>query len=493
MLGCTLRMTADTPSQTHEQPTASLPPKVAEAGRMSRQRGRHAPVRQNFSWYTCFVCFVLLVLMSVLTGGRAQSENTPRKENAAARPGQFIGMPAVPLGIGVNIHFIDNREDEVNRIARMGFRLIRTDLTWSKVETIRSVYNWGAYDRMMAQLHKYNLVPILVLDYGNPLYYSDKQAKALGRPDSASHAPLDQNAQSAFIPFARAAAARYKDQVIWEVWNEPNLTFGKPLREDLYADFAVAVCRGLREVDPNARVVGPAAGGFSFYLLEKFIQADSTGCFSAISVHPYRDEAPESVLGDWQKLRELIARIGNNPHAPVIDSEFGYSVTGTVWNEERQADYVTRAYLLDLLAGVPITVIYDLRNDSPNPHDKESNFGLFGDSEDPRYAGRMKQAGVALSTLLHGLNGLTLIGRVRSAETEFILAFGSGSQPTKIAAWSIRPDPVSVDLGPDACISAKADRPCGEDGLVTKTAPMTVRLTGRPVVVPVEAWRGEQN
>src|ERR1700704_4379139 len=99
----------------------------------------------------------------------------------------------------------------------MGFRVIRSDVSWSKVETRQGLYDWSATDSLVAKSRRRGLLPLLILAYSNPLYAPTWQGDT-GRLDWAFEPPITERARQAFVAFARAAAERYRGQVIWEVW-----------------------------------------------------------------------------------------------------------------------------------------------------------------------------------------------------------------------------------------------------------------------------------
>jgi hypothetical protein len=433
----------------------------------------------------CLLVELLIVLSWVAPNAASADQKTHLLSDDRLQA--MIGPRRVPNGIGVNIHFVDGHEYDLDLIRQIGFRMIRTDLLWSRVETERSQYNWGPYDALVDGSHKRGLIPLLILDYSNPLYAPSLSAEA-GSPNSAYEAPLSNVAQSGFIQFARAAALHYREKgdVIWEIWNEPNLNFGRPIQLRRYLRLALEACKAIHDANPRAFVIGPAVNGFPMAFLDEFLRADHNSCFEGISIHPYRDEAPESVLSDWSQLRHLIANASPPGHPVPVDSEWGYSAIGVPRIEGRQAEYVLRLFLLDLLAGVPITIVYDFRDDGRDPLDKEANFGLLRYSENPGSADAMKPAGAALSALLSSLDGLALIGRVRSSGPEMILAFGTALQPMKLVAWSPLANTPPVVLGPRLCI-ARSESPgsCRPEDLIAEIAPVAVPLAGKPAVIPV--------
>jgi hypothetical protein len=395
---------------------------------------------------------------------------------------QLVQGHAVPDGLGVNVHFSKGREHDLDLVKAMGFRLFRTDLTWSKVETQRGIYDWKAYDALVANGRQRGLIPLLILAYSNPLYTAKWMGDS-GRLDWAFEPPVSDNARNAFVAFARAAAERYRGQVVWEIWNEPNLTFGKPFRLDDYIRLALESCRAMRSAYREATIVGPASAGFAMGLLESFVKSDKEGCFDAISVHPYRDWDPDSALRDWQRLDAVLAKWDQGHTKVAINSEWGYSVRGGPWTERRQAEYVLRLYMTDLLAGIPLTIIYDLRNDGEDAHDKEANFGLLD------FHGKPKPVAGALTGMVRELRGMTVLGKVRTSSDEVsAVAFGAEHGLLKLVAWSLPSRQMQLTLGPTLCLASLplAGRKCGPADATILIAPTRLEISGLPTVVEVQ-------
>jgi hypothetical protein len=332
------------------------------------------------------------------------------------------------------------------------------------------------YDNFVKQSRARGITPLFILDYSNPLYVPTAGERWDNRP---SPAPASDVAQAAFARFAAAAVTRYRGLALWEVWNEPNLNFGKPIDLGAYIRFAGVVCKAMRHADPDAATIGPASSEFAFSFLRDFIASDRDHCFDAVSVHPYREMPPETALQDWVRLRAM------RPGIVLVNSEWGYSSIGGEWTLERQAEYITRLYLVDLLAGVPITMIYDARNDGPSSTDRESNFGLTD------FLGGLKPAAQRLAALVSSLEKLELLGRVRSPESDFLLLFGAGNRK-KLAVWTTGSAKKHLTLDSPLCIAAAGSRSveadvakCEDTDQVLNIEPISLTLTGQPIVVPI--------
>lgn len=418
------------------------------------------------------------LLLVLGLGSAANAQTTGR----GARLASVFAGGTVPSGLGVNIHFTDGHRQDLLRIHAMGFRVVRMDMVWELVERERGTYDWSHIDALVRDLRAAKLTPLLILDYANPVYVPGLAASS-GKPSPAFAALLSGDPRAGFLRFVRAAAERYGTGVVWEIWNEPDLNFGQPVDTEGYAGLAMESCHQIRDAVPDARVIGPAASHFAWPVLRQFVAADRAGCFDAVSVHPYRDGPPESVLQDWASLFGL-TDCADRPSCPtLVSSEWGYSVTGGTGTAERQADYVTRAYLLNLLAGVPFSVVYDWRNDGTDPNDKEANFGVID------HSGVVKPAGVALNRLVRQLTGLASLGRVDTPDPNvFVVAFGTGHAVRKLVGWSGDGATADILVPAHACIDPpRATHPIGACNPNGPTLPTTVRmrLSSSPSVVVI--------
>lgn len=389
---------------------------------------------------------------------------------------RFVGADRVPNGLGVNIH--ENSWDlgSLHAIRAVGFRLIRTDLLWATVEREAGRYDWGAADALIAAARSAGLTPLLILAYSNPLYARATVGQE-GVPSRAYAPPVEGDARAAFMRFVTAAASRYGKDAILEVWNEPDLNFGEPVNLQGFAGFAAEACRRAREGAPESAIIGPAASGFAWRLMSLVQAADAEHCFDAISVHPYRDRAPDDVVADWAELAAKVCP-GEIDCKRLVSSEWGYSAWGGIWTRERQADFVLRSYLLNVLAGVPVSIIYDWRDDGPSPDDKEANFGLLD------HAGRPKPVFTALSALLAELKGLRFLGQIPAhGRGTIVLAFGGETRPTKLVGWSSRRDQ-EVTVPADACVLGRSEGFCPAEP-VRLGVEMKLHLNSRPAVTRV--------
>jgi len=363
--------------------------------------------------------------------------------------------PVLPAGVGVNIHFIKGHEQDLDLIAAAGFKFIRMDFTWEAIERKKGEYDWSGYDELTANLEKRGLRALYILDYSNRLYEKSIPFAPPGRKvvKNAVVSPQTPESVAAFARWAGAAAKHYRGRrILWEIWNEPNIHFWIPKPDvEQYIRLALAVCNEIRHADPKATIVAPSSAGFPWEFLERFFAADMLRHIDAVSVHPYRRDPPETAAADYQRLRALIARHAppNKVGMPILSGEWGYATDTAGVSLDTQAAYFARQQLANLLAGVPLSIWYDWKNDGTDPKEKEHNFGTVDHTLKP------KPSYFAAQTLTRELAGYRVarriypppVGPAITPDNDFVLVLVNAAGNQKLAAWTLgEPHAVSVDL-----------------------------------------------
>ena len=346
----------------------------------------------------------------------------------------------IPAGVGVNIHFVGGHQRDLDMIADAGFKWVRMDFAWESIEKTKGVYDWSAYDELTANLEKHGLGAIYILDYSNPLY----EEKA-GDQVAAPHHSLSVDA---FSKWAAAAANHYHGKrIMWEIWNEPNGGFWKPVANvSQYSALAVATAAAIRAADAPATIIAPACAGFDWRFLETFLQSSVLENLDAVSVHPYRDfkTGPETAAADYARLRGLIEKYAptdEKKKMPILSGEWGYSTQHGGASLETQAAYAVRQQLSNLMNGVPLSIWYDWQNDGPDANYNEHNFGTVMNDLTP------KPAYIAIKTMTKNLGGYVFKERMASNEKDYLLIF-TNYHDQKLAAWTTgEPHQVKASFG----------------------------------------------
>src|ERR1035437_7707912 len=85
----------------------------------------------------------------------------------------YAATPFPTDGLGVNIHFTDPRPGEMEMLAAGGFKWVRMDFHWSSIEKQKGLYDFSAYERLLAALKPYGIHALFILDYTNKFYDDD--------------------------------------------------------------------------------------------------------------------------------------------------------------------------------------------------------------------------------------------------------------------------------------------------------------------------------
>lgn len=382
--------------------------------------------------------------------------------------------PTDPLaGMGVNIHFTDAQPGELEELSQAGFRWVRMDFHWDKTEKAPGVYNFSAYDRLLANLDKFHIHALLILDYTNPLYDQ-------GLPTCSDAG------RTAFAKWAVAAAKHFKSRgVIWEVWNEPNGGwFWKPkANADDYAKLALTVSQAIKTAVPNAMVVGPAVSGADIKFIETVAKAGVLPYWSGITIHPYYRSNPETYAKAYDQTRALIKTYAAPGQSlDVMCGESGYAMTWPGIDEATHGKYLARLFLFDVMSGVPLTIWYDWRDDGVDPKNQEHNFGIvhhdYHQGVGPVYD--TKSAYDAASTYAQQLQGAHYQERLETdSPDDYVLYFNEGRKDC-IVAWTSNPQPHEVTFpGPRG--TYRVTTYDGKDaGTIEAKGKLTLTLDGGP-------------
>ena len=329
----------------------------------------------------------------------------------------------VPYCLGVNIHFVEPREEELDKIQAAGFGMIRMDFAWEHVEKVKGEYDFGGYRRLTEALHQRGIVPLYILDYSNKLY-------------EKSRSIVTQEGRKAFAQFAAEAVKTLQSySIVWEIWNEPNLKQfwqDQPSADD-YATLVEETVKAMRAVDPDCTIVAPATSQIPLGFLDACFKRGMLRHLDAVSVHPYRTKNPETAMEGYQSLRELIRRYGFGKSTPILSGEWGYSVhayKGFPVNEHRQAQCLVRQFLTNFMAGVKISIWYDWHDDGTDPDEREHNFGIV------THDYQEKEAYKAAKVFNTQLKDLQFIQRLQlDSFSDYLLIFGNAERKM-LVGWT---------------------------------------------------------
>jgi hypothetical protein len=392
-----------------------------------------------------------LVLLIVFT---LPCSGCVRVKDCTYVPQSTTTAPLIPDSFGVNIDFTDPRPGEIKMLSESGVRWVRMDFVWEATEKEPGRYDFSAYDRLMTALEPYGIHALFILDYGNRLYDN-------------STPPRTGASRQAFARWAVAAAKHFAGRgALWEVYNEPNQTAFWPPKPNPqeYVALALAVGRAFHDAVPDEKLIGPATSEIDFDFLESCFKAGLLEYWSAVSIHPYRRNDPETAAQDYCRLRDMIRtyepirtgsgsdRVGTQKDIPIISSEWGYSSVWPGMSEEKQGQLLARAWLTNVANSISLSIWYDWRDDGLNLNEPEHHFGTvsnsYHDGRDPVYD--PKPAYLAAKTLAAFFNGYRFEKRLDAGGAEdYVFVFRKGGE-MRFAAWTTSNDVHSVLLPLDA-------------------------------------------
>lgn len=347
-----------------------------------------------------------------------------------------LPSPAMPESVGINIHFSNGHEKDLDLIAAAGIKVVRADFPWDKIERLQGVYDWSAYDELAANLAKRGIRPLFVLAYSNPLYEENTPKLWQGIwPYNEVMSPQRPSSVAAFARWSAEAAKHFsKYNVMWEIWNEPNIKFWRPAPDVAsYSRLATATCDAIRKADSNATIIGPAAAGLPWDFIEALFKTGVLNCLDGVSVHPYRSKMPETVAADYVRLRQLIAQYAppHRTNIPILSGEWGYTTIKNGIPLQDQADLAVRMQLVNLLNDVPLSIWYDWKNDGIDARNHENNFGIVEADL------KLKPAYLALKTMTKQLAGYRLVRRIDiDNNDDYALLFANAAGHSKLVVWT---------------------------------------------------------
>ena len=302
---------------------------------------------------------------------------------------------------GISAHF--GRGDDLSLIplvSLLGVSMVREDATWSQIEQAPGQYNFSTLDPSMYELQQNNLTPLLILDYTNRLYDNNQT-------------PYDSAGLTAFANYAKAVVSHYGSQLkTVEVYNEYNGIFSTGVCADkasCYAQMLQATYPAIKAVRPDVTVIGGAVFSADLAWFRQLFQQKALRYMDAVSDHPYTTSnfvSPEmeDTKKQMENLKALIKSSNGGTAKPLWITEMGWPTSFLHVDERTQADYLVRAALLSVAAGVDKFFWYDLLNDGTSTFDDEDNFGLLNR---PDYSGLYtpKPSYVAYAVLTRQLSG----------------------------------------------------------------------------------------
>ena len=359
----------------------------------------------------------------------------------AACPVPAAELPGlvVPEGLGVNIHFTDPRPGEMEMLAEAGFRWVRMDFAWGGTEREKGKYDFSAYDRLLAALEQ--------AQDPRPVHPRLLEPALRRRPVAGQRRGARRRSPAGPPPPRRHFRGR---GILWEMYNEPNICFWKPKPDvEQYVKLALEVGKALREAAPGEMYIGPATSQIDLTFLEECFKAGLLEYWSAVSVHPYRQTAPETAAAEYARLRQLIDQYAPQGQDRSRSSPASGATRrpGRTSTTTKQGKMLPRQWLSNLANDVPLSIWYDWHDDGHDPKEPEHHFGTV------RYpVPRRPRSGLRAQAGLPGRQdaddrarpAFTSTSGWRSAASDdYVLLFAKGDE-VRLAAWTTAATPRTV-------------------------------------------------
>ena len=348
----------------------------------------------------------------------------------------YADLNAADFEVGVCTHAYRHgyeKEALQKALGDLGVSSFRDAISWEFVEKQKGEYaipaNYELTDSMLLGARSRGLNPLLILDYGNPIYESDGLV-------------LTDEARAGFANYAAWMVRRYKGSVrYYEIWNEWYLGAGSKSNPrtipsvSAYVALLKVVYPIIKRIDPGAVVLAGGTGDHRTDWYQEFARLGGLEYVDGVSVHPY-----VSGVGGGRNTPEASLAWVDEVHSALMSTEgkakdIYVSEVGWPAHDKGYSDEVVAAYLAryELLARTKTYIggvwWYDLYDDGPDPANREYRFGLL--TED----GREKPAFKAMQSSNRMLQGVTKAWLDKEGPVIEVAAQGPGGK-RRVFSWT---------------------------------------------------------
>lgn len=245
---------------------------------------------------------------------------------------------------------------------------------------------------------------------------------------------------------------------IYEIWNEWNIYIGvgkptaridgagsadDPRSAAHYLRVSKAAVAKIRQVDPDARVVVGAVGDDKDWAWAKaIVRGGVMDGADGLSVHLYNqcsrdphDRTASEMIERLQTLQTDLTQIRGGAQTPIYISEFGWPTSqgncGMPLDQSAYyfAQFVLRSSQFPWIKGI---WMHELKNNSPDPVDRESNYGLFTYDDKPKPAACFMGAAAEIVKTADSID-------IRQPMPDVFVARATFKDKQKIIIWTSGP------------------------------------------------------
>lgn len=303
--------------------------------------------------------FALIPMLLFLLAGASSFAQTPRPEAASFEPNsfslRFMGMHL----LSPNRHWPD--------IPIGGVRT--AGVSWGAIEPESGKYDWSSLDNWVAQAQAHN-VDVTYVILNTPQWASTRPNESCNRGRVGCAAPPKPEAWKEFIT---TLSTRYRGKIAnYELWNEPNAKGYWTGSAAAMAQLASVAYPIIKANDPKATVVSPSPSSTGWPTpydewLDAYLGAGGGKFVDVIAWHGYLGrtnvpaEAPENLVEQIRKVRSIMTKHGLGS-MPLWNTEGGWGKDSQLPNEQAQAAFLVRWYLIQFTHGVSRAFWYQWDN-----------------------------------------------------------------------------------------------------------------------------------
>ena len=241
--------------------------------------------------------------------------------------------------------------------------------SWGAMEPAKGQFDWHSLDSWVAQSQIYHVQ----LDYvfvNTPQWASTRPNESCAGRRFGCAAPPNLDDLAAFVT---ALVTRYRGKISsYELWNEPNASGFWTGTPQQMADLAARVYPIIKSIDPSAIVTTPAVSSTGWPLthdawLDEYLAAGGGKYADVIAWHGYAGRndqpslPPEQLSNQIRALRKVLAKY-NLGHMPVWNTEGGWGKDAQLPNENAQAAFLTKWFLINFTNGIARAYWYQWDN-----------------------------------------------------------------------------------------------------------------------------------
>jgi aryl-phospho-beta-D-glucosidase BglC (GH1 family) len=265
---------------------------------------------------------------------------------------------------------------ELDQIRDAGLTVVRFDVAWRQAEPNQK----GEYD--LATLTKLDTLLRAMDARGIRPIITVIETPAWARGNQGSIFTPPTNMQD-YADFVAVLARRYaaRPNMVWEVWNEPNLIefWTTGINAAQYTDMLRRSYTAIKSAAPEATVLGGSIVFNDVKFLRAMYAAGAKGSFDGLAIHPYAPgRSPDDrrdPYGNFGAVEDMkvIMDANNDPDKSIWITEIGWELD--LLTDETRARYLARA--VELVRSWPYVRVFCVYTLNYDVGPDAQKFGLY--------------------------------------------------------------------------------------------------------------------